>query len=251
MTNKIKSNLSEEYLRQFRHRVNYVVNESPKYRPLVGTSEEFDEMPTFTNEAGEQDNIPKPPKPEDDNTSPESANNQSQEINSPVPAFDAGETSPDEVDSPIGDPMTSNSSDMPSTEMQHPENQVNDIQNEIIKHNIEAMKSIHSQLESLNNTVLGLNNKLNILTTDVEEVREPSNSEKLMNKTNVSYPYYFNLNDLWHDNWFDKKHGDIKNEKGEVEVERGIRELPDGSFIADFDELPKNLNIEDSFNDIK
>ena len=55
------------------------------------------------------------------------------------------------------------------------------------------MKSIHDQLEELNNITQSLNAKIDTLSSDVEEVREPTNSEKLMSKTNVSYPYYFNF----------------------------------------------------------
>ena len=125
-----------------------------------------------------------------------------------------------------------------------PVEQVDDIQNDIIKHNIEAMKSIHDQLEGLNATVLGLNAKLETLNADVEEVREPTNTEKLMSKKNVSYPYYFNLNDFWNGNWF--------TEQREIEHERGINELPDGTFVADFDDLPQKskIDVQNSFNEI-
>ena len=78
-----------------------------------------------------------------------------------------------------------------------------------------------------------LNSKLEALNTDVEEVREPTNTEKLMSKVNVSYPYYFNLNDFWKGNWF--------NEKRDKETEKGIKELPDGTYVADFDELPQGI----------
>jgi hypothetical protein len=124
------------------------------------------------------------------------------------------------------------------------EPEVDVIQNDIIKHNIEAMKSIHTQLEDLNAMVQGLNGKLETLNADVEEVREPTNTEKLMSKKNVSYPYYFNLNDFWNGNWF--------TEKRENEAEKGIRELPDGTFVADFDDLPQKsrIDIQNSFNDI-
>ena len=83
-----------------------------------------------------------------------------------------------------------------------PSQEVDNMQNDIIKHNIEAMKSIHDQLESLNATVQELNAQSKILSANVEEVREPTNTEKLMSKKNVSYPFYFNLNDFWKGNWF-------------------------------------------------
>ena len=120
---------------------------------------------------------------------------------------------------------------------------VDTIQNDIIKHNIAAMQSIHDKLQGLDATVQGLNSKLDSLNAEVEEVREPTNTQKLMNKTSVSYPYYFNLNDFWSGNWF--------NQKREEEHEKGVRELPDGSFIADFDDLPQKskTDVQNSFNE--
>ena len=121
---------------------------------------------------------------------------------------------------------------------------VDTIQNDIIKHNIEAMKSIHDQLEGLNMYVQGIDSKLVKLGSEVEEVKEPSDSEKLMNRSKVSYPYYFNLNDVWEDNWFEQKR--------ESENSKGIRELPDGTFVGDFDDLPQKSknDIQKSFNDV-
>jgi hypothetical protein len=82
------------------------------------------------------------------------------------------------------------------------------------------------------------------LNAEVEEVREPTNGEKLMSKKDVSYPFYYNLNDVWKGNWFEKNR--------EEENEKGIRELPDGTFIADFDDLPEfsKTDIEQSFSKI-
>lgn len=242
MANEKQTVLSEEYLRKFRHRAGYVINESPKYRPLVNDDEEFDNIPMLTTEAGEQEDAPKPegqvpPAPSNDVP-------QGETPESPVPAFDAG------ADPMGGDPMGAQQDPManpmgnPDPMGANPENQVDDIQNEIIKHNIEAMKSIHDQLESLNSTIQGLNTKVDGLSADVEEVREPTNSEKLMSKTNVSYPYYFNLNDFWQGNWF--------NEKRDSAQEKGIKELPDGTYVADFDDLPQKskMDVQKSFNEI-
>ena len=236
MANEKKTGLSEEYLRKFRHRAGYVINESPKYRSLVSDGEEFDDIPVLTNEAGEQEDAEKqgqvPPAPSND--LPQGVDTPE----SPVPAFDAEAGGEEPVD-PMGGTPPIDPMGAPS-----PENQVDDLQNEIIKHNIEAMKSIHDQLEQLNSTIQGLNSKVESLNVDVEEVREPTNAEKLMNKTSVSYPYYFNLNDLWQDNWFDQKRA--------TEMEKGIKELPDGTYVADFDDLPQKskIDIQNSFNDM-
>ena len=237
MKNENLANLSEE-IRKIKYRVNYKINESPKYRPLVNSDEEFDEIPKVTNEAGDQEDAEKP----GGGITPPEAPSNDQPIgmtDAPTPAFASGETKTNApVDMTATDPMSM------GAPVAEPAQEVDDIQNDIIKHNIEAMKSIHDQLESLNGTVDALNAKMSELSSDVEEVREPTNSEKLMNKTKVSYPYYFNLNDFWKGNWF--------NEKRDKELENGVRELPDGTYIADFDDLPQisKTDVQNSFNEI-
>ena len=220
---KEKNLLSEEHIRKIMHRSGYKINESPRYRSLVNDGEEFDVIPdvnmgnrvghganfnTMVSEVGEQEDAEKmgtDPREPSNAPEPETAPEDTDMPEPPAPAY-AGEEGDDmpPMDAGIGTPTPP----------------VDEIQNEIIRHNIEAMKSIQMELQNLNNTVSGLNSKLAELNADVEEVREPTNAEKLMNKTNVSYPYYFNLNDFWKDNWF--------NQKREEAQERGIRELPDG-----------------------
>ena len=243
MGNDKKQNLLEEQLKEFRHRVNYVVNETPRYRSLMGTNEEFDEVPVVTNEAGDQEDAQKPvPEP------PAEPSNDQPVGDAPIPAFDEPPAEPAAGDLPAEPEV---SGDLPAEEPVAPappaeqaENQVNDLQNEIIKHNISAMRSIHDQLAGLSKNIDAMNARMEELNADVEEVREPTNSEKLMKQSEVSYPYYFNLNDFWQDNWFDQKRN--------LGKDKGVRELPDGTYVADFDDLPlaSNADIEDSFNDM-
>lgn len=257
MANDNKINLSEEYLRKFKHRYAYKISESPKYRPLVTDSEEFDEIPMLTTEAGEQEDAEKqgqvPPAPSNDQ--PQNAD----APETPVPAFDAeADVEASAVPPEAGeDPMVAPPADGmppedPMAAPEAPDNQVDELQNEIIRHNIEAMKGIQDELAGMNGVIQGLNSKMDGLSAEVEEVREPTDSEKLMNKTDVSYPYYFNLNDFWKDNWFDQKRAQESQEGGGNEVEQGIKELPDGTFVADFDDLPQKskVDVQDSFNDI-
>lgn len=236
MKDENKNILHEEELKKFKYRVEYKVNESPRYRPLVGMDEVFDEVPKI-EEAGDQEEAPKEAGGE---VPPAPSNDVPQEAEPPVPDFDNSPEQPEDTEIPADVPIDGQS----PMEMSSPEQQVDDIQNEIIKHNIEAMKSIHDQLTALNNMTQLLSSKLDNLDNEVEEVREPSNTEKLMSKKDVSYPYYFGLNDMWSDNWFDKQR--------ESDSSKGIRELPDGTFIADFDDLPKQSkgNVQDSFNEI-
>jgi len=250
MEDKKKDNLFEEHLRKIKYRVDYKINESPKYRyrPM---GEEFDQVP-LTNEAGDQEDAMKP----EGDVPPAPSNDQplaggAPAPDAPVPAFDktgGEEQLPPEGGMPPADPTISSDpmgmGDPASAGMPDPSQDVNNVQNDIIKHNIEAMKSIHDQLKSLEDSVKGLNSQLSSLNAEVEEVREPTNTEKLMSKKNVSYPYYFNLNDFWSGNWF--------TEQREKENEKGINELPDGSFVADFDDLPQKskIDVQNSFNEI-
>lgn len=115
-------------------------------------------------------------------------------------------------------------------------------QNEIIKLNISAMEKMQRVIDGLENTVTSLNSRIGELSSDVEEVREPKNVEKLMNRKEDSHPFYYNLNDMWAGNSFQARR-DVDNIKG-------IKKLEDGSYIADFDDLPKHntQEISNSFN---
>ena len=246
---KDKNLLSEEHLRKIMHRSGYKINESPRYRSLVNDGEEFDTIPdenignrvglggnfnTMVSEVGEQEDAEQEgtePREPTNAPEPETAPEGDEMPEPPAPDY-AEDDMPPEAGAPeaaMGGPV-------------QPE--VDEIQNDIIRHNIEAMKSIQSELQNLNNTVTGLNAKLGELNAEVEEVREPTNMEKLMKKTDVSYPYYFNLNDFWKDNWFTQKRDEAQ--------EKGVRELPDGTYVADFDDLPKpsKTDIQNSFNNI-
>ena len=130
------------------------------------------------------------------------------------------------------------------------EKTVNELQNEIISSNLEVLKSISSEMNKLNNQIQSLDKKLDDLSGDVEEVREPTNVEKLVQQKDVSYPYYFNLNDYWKGNWFNKQHS-VEGGEGGRQV-GAIKQLPDGSFVADFDDLPSEsfIDIEKSFHEI-
>lgn len=226
MEKKINKNLFNEDIEKIKYRFGYKINETPKYRQLIGIDEEFDELPPpddmEKNKTGEKGKD-LPPIPSDDKPV---------DAEPPVPAFD------DQPKTSVPPPMDGQGM-TPS-----PEVQVDEIQNEIIRHNINAMKGIYDKLESLNSLAQNLSAKMDELKYDVDEVKEPTNAEKLMSKTSVSYPYYFNLNDFWSGNWF--------NEQREKEMSKGIRELPDGTFIADFDDLPQKsgMEIKKSFNDI-
>lgn len=209
-------------VQKIKYLIEYNINETPRYRPLINDGDVFDTIPEITNEAN--DSVAT-------NNSGNTANNVGVPTPAPKPSFDNNVVNSDDNAAPNVD--DTNSSNM----------HVDEIQNEIMKHNIEAMKNIHSQLENLTKLVTDLNTRVEKLSSDVDEVREPSNVEKLMSKKVVSYPYYFNLNDYWSDNWFKNKYSNNDS----------IKRLPDGTYVANFDDLPSksSIDINKSFDNIQ
>jgi len=235
----MKSQNSKEFYDRLKQNAFFVVKEhesvnESEYREIVDTEEEFDQLPT-TNEAGELEDAEKegsvPTEPSNDPIdAPVDPNAPAEEPvaieEPPVPEFDAGG---EEVD-----PL--------AVGVEPPVEDVDSIQNEIIKMNTLTMKSVYDKLQDLNSTTDSLNQKVDILANDVEEVKEPTDGEKMLQRKQASYPYYFGLNDMWSDNWFEQER--MKEDS------KGIVELPDGSYIADFDNIAdtSDTDINDSFN---
>lgn len=117
----------------------------------------------------------------------------------------------------------------------------NEIQNNILKSSISAMQKMNDELNTLESTLGMLNTKIDGLNAEVEEVKEPTNVEKLMSRKEDSHPFYYNLNDMWDGNSFQARR--------EVENSEGMKKTDDGSFVADFDTLPKytDQEVNDSF----
>lgn len=232
MKRKISIN---DHINVIKYRMNYInINESPKYKEFIANMDEYDEIPKDLYEAGDEDLPPEdlgvpvkseavPPAPPIDQQPTEPVGGDAMP-QPPIPPTDVDQNQP-----PVNNMMP----EQPATPS------VDDIQNDIIKSNLSAMKDINDNLANLSQIADNLNNKLNVIAKDVDEVREPSNGEKLMNKSNVSYPYYFNLNNMWDGNWFNQKRGEAQ--------EKGINKLEDGTYVADFDNLPKTVNIDDTF----
>lgn len=116
-----------------------------------------------------------------------------------------------------------------------------EIQNDILKSSISAMQKMNDELNTLESTLGMLNSKIDGLNKEVEEVREPTNVEKLMSKKEDSHPFYYNLNDMWDGNSFQARR--------QVEDSEGMKQTEDGSYVADFDSLPKytDQEVDDSF----
>lgn len=118
---------------------------------------------------------------------------------------------------------------------------VEDIQNDILKKSVSAMEKMNNQLSNLENVFNVLNQKIDTLNSEVEEVKEPTNVEKLEARKEDSHPFYMNMNDMWNGNSFQARK--------QVEDSYGMRKLDDGTYVADFDKLPKynEQEIKDSF----
>ena len=234
-----------EHINAMKNRINYM-NETPSYRKF-GDEDTYDDIPVGIFEAGEEDlppeqlNVPTkgaenttgaeaemPPAP----AMPPAGGEMPPQPDAGAPALEAPipDLNPDPLQ-PLGDQMP----------VEPPQPDVDSIQNDIIKSNLMAIRDIHDQLKTLNSIADSLNSKMDVMAKDVDEVREPTNGEKLMNKSKVSYPFYQNLSDMWKGNWFDKSR--------EGSEEKGINKLPDGSYIADFDDLAKMspIDVQKSF----
>jgi len=260
MNNKKDDKSLNEHIEKIKYRVKYNISETPKYRPVIEDDLEFDEIPDSNYMT--QDGQPVPNTGGSDafleEQGDEGDENNDDKISAPEgpkePAEPSNARAPENDDvpdeEPEGEPMDepaelkNTGDEIPEEEPMESEEGVDQVQNDIIKHNIEAMKSIQSKLENLENIETKLSSQLSMLDDKVKEVEEPTDAEKMMEKKDVSYPYYFNLNDFWKGNWFDQQRQESQ--------EKGMKQLPDGTYIADFDDLPthNDMEIEDSFNSI-
>jgi hypothetical protein len=246
-------NLLNEHLEKIKYRFNYAINETPKYKSIV--EDEYDDIPTVKHAT--QDGQPMPNAGGGSDAYYEGGDNNDDQLpgapqtapTDPV-AEPSNAPAPDNAPPPDNVPIDTNVDVDVSAEMPMEEPPVDlgptvdELQNDVIKQNIEAMKEINDKLEGLDVNLQKINSEMDNLNYKVKEVEEPTNAEKLVARKDVSYPYYFNLNDVWKDNWFEQNRKDAG--------EKGINELPDGTYVADFDELPKpsEMDINDSFNDI-
>ncbi len=252
-----------EHIEEIKRRMKYRINETPRYTPL--SEDEFDDLPVeiyatqdgqpvpnprgtdaYLEEQGNEDEIPAPEGPKEPVAEPSNAR-APQVDDIPEPEGEMPPMPPEEGDEMPPEGGEEVDVDITATEEvpeESPQAELNDIQNEIIRHNLEATKDINTKMEELDSLMSRLDKQFSNLNAKVKEVEEPTNAEKLMNKKEISFPYYYNLNDFWKGNWFEEKRNQMN--------EKGITQLPDGTFIADFDDLPthNSMDIEDSFTKI-
>jgi hypothetical protein len=228
-----KNKTINEHVDRLKYLSGYKINEA-KYS-LVDNLEEDDVVP---------DDVFKSPQPvsgvdsnvhedEEDLEQPEA---QADAVPAEEPAMDMGgeeevAAAPEMgMEEPMAEPMPE--PEQPSVE---------DIQNDILKKSVSAMEKMNSQLANLENIYNVLNQKIDTLGGEVEQVKEPTNVEKLEARKEDSHPFYMNMNDMWNGNTFQARQ--------QVEDSYGMRKLDDGTYVADFDKLPKynEQEIKDSF----
>ena len=208
--------MQNPHIKKILYKSSYIINEAASIRKLTEAEFENDDMP--------EDVIPL-------------SNTQTTNNNQATDATKDSEPKPESNQAPAEEPQLTNNVQKPQE--QQNSGSVDSLQNDLIRMNLNAMVKIHNELDSLNKTVQNLNIENQKLKSQVEEVREPSTEEKLLKRKQDSYPYYNNLSDVWKDNWFEKK--TVGNEYN------GITKLDDGTYIANFDDLPKTNNIKGTF----
>jgi len=237
---KKKSSITE-HIERMKYVSKYTINETPKYKSLVGDSgmdalpeylmREADAAPsgdTANAAAPAPEGLPDPTamaggEPEAAGIAPVGAPTAeptpaatgTPETDPNVEITTAPSTQPDPSAMPMGD-------EMPPAPEETPEKKVLELQ-------LDALKKMSYKIEDLGASIDNLNQRMEIYSNEVEEVREPSDMEKFENRKVDSHPYYFNLNDLWDNNNFKARMDQFS--KGYVKTEDG--------YVADFDDLPK------------
>ena len=243
-----------EHLERMKYVSGYAINETPKYKSLVGDSG-FDVLPEYLKEAPsggtEQPAAPQaggdlPPLPDANaGSAPAPAAGATPE---PPPSAAPVQNTSGAPDNPQGntnvDISTTAPAEQPPSEQPlsaAPELTPDQKQNQVMELQLDALKKMSSKIEDLGGIVDSLNQRMEIYSDEVEKVREPSDMEKFDNRKNDSSPYYFNLNDLWDKDNFKARMDQFS--KGYVKTEDG--------YIADFDDLEKlpAHMVKDSFND--
>jgi len=118
-----------------------------------------------------------------------------------------------------------------------------DIQNELLKLQVSAMKKMSDKISELEEIIGQMNISMNNLKSEVNKVKDPSPMEKLENKWKDSYPFKYTLGDIWDGNVFQGRK-DLFDDSSVIKNDSVIKQTPDGSFEAKFDEMPKISDFE-------
>lgn len=251
----------QEHLERMKYVSKYTINETPKYKTLVGDSG-MDALPEYLMKEAA------PPEPDANAApAPDAGGAPLPDANAAAPAPDAAGGAPADSLPPLPDmagggggatapaanaapapaaappapPAPNTNVDIttaPSTQpepMMGGEDQmgvgggVDSPEKKVMELQLDALRKMSSTIEDLGSSIDSLNQRMEIYSNEVDKVREPSDLEKFENRKVDSSPYYYNLNDLWKDDNFKSRMDQFS--KGYVKTEDG--------YVADFDDLPK------------
>lgn len=197
----------KEHLQKIKYHANYNYIKEAYISEVE--DEDYDEIP---DELFEDEDTP-----EEDN-----------QLGDVTPEEDAGED--------IGDTNVDIQTEPEEDLTPEPQASKDELQTQALRAQIEAMQKMSQKIDSLENVIKNMGGKVSELNADVEEVKEPEPIEKFNQRKKDSHPFYYGLNDMWNGNVFQSK----REELGED----GIIKLEDGSYIADFDDLPQYSSHE-------
>jgi hypothetical protein len=239
-----------EHLERMKYVSGYAINETPKYKSLVGGSE-FDTLPEYLKEAPSGDTgSPEaaaglPPLPDASAApAPDASGAPAGAMPAPPPSaapVNTGAPAPQSntnVDISTVPPAEQPPSEQPMPEpVETPEM----LQQRAMELQLNALRTMSDKMEDLGSAVDSLNQRMEIYSSEVDKVREPGDMEKFENRKIDSSPYYYNLNDLWKGDNFKARMDQFS--KGYVKTEDG--------YVADFDDLPKLAphEVKASFDD--
>jgi len=217
----LKKRSLQESIERMKYVSRYIISETPKYKSLVGDSG-IDTLPEYLM------------REEDGAVQSGTTSNDTSITTEPLPDPTAvgGEPQPAGI-APVGSPTAEPTPEAPMQdagigapiapiEPVDPQKQAMELQ-------LDALRKMSYKIEDIGSAVDSLNQRMEIYSSEVEEVREPSDMEKFENRKVDSSPYYYNLNDLWDNNNFKARMDQFS--KGMVKTEDG--------YIADFDDLQK------------
>ena len=139
--------------------------------------------------------------------------------------------------------------------MEEPQPDENEL---LLKANVEKSEQMMRVVDELNQTIQNVDNKMNTLShfilklqKDVDEVKEPSDMERMEMRAQDSYPYNKQLKDIWDEEGNIVKQG---NEEEKIKREPVFKNVnKPKEYKISTDQIPEinNTTIRDSFEKYK
>ena len=156
----------------------------------------------------------------EDETENKQDNQQQSQVNKQeTPVQQVAPPQPKPADTQTQQPIVDNN---PSIKQQDNTELINFLKNEMsrLETVVNSIQTISSKVEELGNRMSKFDNSFNVLTKSIEEIREPSDIEKLEMRSFDSFPYNKSLTDVWKDK-------EKSKEEQELAIQ-GIRKTQDG-----------------------